>query len=149
MHETMTALKGSTQPPMTLMTLGLMGLLPSALQAPVMDLFSRKGSAVVSNVPGPQSPLYMCGQRVSEMHFWVPQSGTIGLGVSILSYAGQVHFGLIADRNLVRDPDRVVEKFAPEFEKLLLAVTVGVLAAGKGHARSRGKPGRGRADQRQ
>ena len=145
----MTSLKGSVQPPMTLMVLGLMGLLPSALQAPVLDLFSRKGSAVVSNVPGPQSPLYICGQRVSEMHFWVPQSGTIGIGVSILSYAGQVHFGLIADRNLVKDPDRVVRKFAPEFEKLLLAVTVGVLASGKGRGAARGKPGRRRADRRE
>jgi WS/DGAT/MGAT family acyltransferase len=149
MHDTMAALRGSVQPPMTLMVLGLMGLLPSALQAPVIDLFSRKGSAVVSNVPGPQAPLYICGQRVTEMHFWVPQSGTIGLGVSILSYAGQVHFGLIADRNLVRDPGRIVSKFAPEFEKLLLAVTVGVLAAGKGRVASRGKPGRRRADRRQ
>jgi len=78
MHETMASLKGSQQPPMTLMVLGLMGLLPHVVQAPAIELFSRKASAVVSNVPGPQSPLYMCGQRVSEMYFWVPQSGTIG-----------------------------------------------------------------------
>jgi WS/DGAT/MGAT family acyltransferase len=128
MHDTMAALKGSMQPPMTLMVLGLMGLLPAALQAPAIELFSRKGSAVVSNVPGPQAPLYMCGQRVSEMYFWVPQSGTIGLGISILSYAGKVLFGLIADRNLVKEPQRIVDRFGPEFEKLLLAVTVGALA---------------------
>ena len=127
MSDTMAALKGSLQPPMTLMTLGLMGLLPAAVQAPAVELFSRKATAVVSNVPGPQSPLYMCGQRISEMYFWVPQSGTIGLGISILSYAGQVHFGMISDRRLVRDPGQVVARFAPEFEKLLLAATVGAL----------------------
>ena len=142
MHETMTALKGSLQPPMTLMVLGLLGMLPDVVQGPAIELFSRKASMVVSNVPGPQSPLYMCGQRVSEMYFWVPQSGTIGIGISILSYAGQVYFGMISDRKLVREPHKVVDRFAPEFEKLLLAAAVGTLAArGKKLARAK-KPKR-------
>jgi WS/DGAT/MGAT family acyltransferase len=128
MADTMQALKGSLQPPMTLMTLGLMGMMPAALQSPAVELFSRKATAVVSNVPGPQAPLYMCGQRVSEMYFWVPQSGTIGLGISLLSYAGQVYVGMISDRTLVKAPDAVVARFSAEFEKLLLAATVGVLA---------------------
>ena len=86
------------QPPLTLTLLGLLGLLPNAVQAPAIELFSRKGSLVASNVPGPQAPLYLCGQRIEEVHFWVPQSGSIGVGVSILSYAGKVFFGLIAAR---------------------------------------------------
>jgi WS/DGAT/MGAT family acyltransferase len=126
--ETMAALKGSLQPPMALMSLGLMGMMPARVQAPLVELFSRKATAVVSNVPGPQAPLFMCGQRVTEMYFWVPQSGSIGLGVSLLSYAGQVYFGMISDRQLVDDPDALVARFAPEFEKLLLAATVGALA---------------------
>jgi len=127
-HEAMTALKGSLQPPMTLTLLGMMGLLPKAVQAPAVDLFSRKGSLVASNVPGPRAPIQLCGQRISEMYFWVPQSGVIGLGISILSYAGQVFFGVIADEALLPEPRALVERFAPEFEKLLLAVTVGALA---------------------
>ena len=135
--DTMAALKGSLQPPMALMTLGLMGMMPAAVQAPLVELFSRKATAVVSNVPGPQAPLYMCGQRVSEMYFWVPQSGSIGLGLSLLSYAGQVYCGMICDRKLVDDPDALVARFAPEFEKLLLAATVGTLAAKEQRARER------------
>ncbi|HEX9208635.1 MAG TPA: wax ester/triacylglycerol synthase family O-acyltransferase [Steroidobacteraceae bacterium] len=127
MHDTMRALKGSLQPPMTLMVLGMMGMLPSALQAPVVELFSRKGTLVASNVPGPQAPLYLCGQRIAEMYFWVPQSGSMGVGVSILSYAGKVFFGMIADRELIADPQPVVDRIGPEFERLLLATTVGVL----------------------
>jgi len=127
MHDTMRALKGSLQPPMTLMVLGAMGLIPGALQAPAVELFSRKGSLVTSNVPGPQSPLYLCGQRISEMYFWVPQSGSMGVGVSILSYAGKVFIGMIADRELIADPQQVVDRFGPEFERLLLSATVGVL----------------------
>jgi len=126
--DAMAALKGSLQPPMTLMTLGLLGMMPASLQAPAVDLFSRRASVVVSNVPGPQSPLHLCGQRITEMYFWVPQSGSIGIGMSLLSYAGQVYCGLIADRQLLDDPRAVVGRIAPEFEKLLLAATVGVLA---------------------
>jgi len=136
MHETMMALKGSLQPPMTLVVLGALGLLPSSLQALAVELFSRKGSLVASNVPGPQAPLYMCGQRIAEMYFWVPQSGSMGVGISILSYAGQVFFGMIADRRLVSDPQSVVDRFGPEFERLLLAATVGALAAREREPRS-------------
>lgn len=127
MHETMRALKGSLQPPLTLTVLGLLGMLPNVVQGPAIEMFSRKGSLVASNVPGPQSPLYLCGQRISEMYFWVPQSGSIGVGISILSYAGNVFCGLIADRACIPDPAQVVDRLGPEFERLLLAATVGVL----------------------
>jgi len=127
-HDSMASLKGSLQPAMSLMTLGLMGVVPAAVQEPAIDLFSRKASTVVSNVPGPQAPLKLCGQRISEMYFWVPQSGSIGVGISVLSYAGQVHFGVIADRELQVEPRRIAAAFGPEFEKLLLATTVELLA---------------------
>jgi diacylglycerol O-acyltransferase / wax synthase len=129
MHSTLSALKGSMQPPMTLAVLGLLGLLPASVQAPAIELFSRKGTAVVSNVPGPTTPLHLCGQRISEMYFWVPQSGSMGIGVSVLTYAGRVHVGMIADRNLVPDPQRVVDLFAPEFERLRQSVGTAALEA--------------------
>jgi hypothetical protein len=42
------------------------------------------------------------------------------MGVSILSYNGQVQFGLITDRGLCPDPERVITRFQPEFEKLVI-----------------------------
>jgi hypothetical protein len=54
------------------------------------------------------------------MMFWVPQNGSIGMGISILSYDGQVFFGVITDRKLVPDPREIIERFRPEFEKLVL-----------------------------
>jgi hypothetical protein len=51
--------------------------------------------------------------------FWVPQSGDVGVGVSILSYAGSVQFGLITDDVLCPEPDQIVSRFQPEFDKLL------------------------------
>jgi hypothetical protein len=50
----------------------------------------------------------------------VPQAGDIGMGVSILSYNGSVQFGLISDRGLVPDPEDVIRRVRPEFEKLTL-----------------------------
>jgi len=136
-HDCMAELKGSLQPPMTLMVLGVMGMMPAAVQQPAIELFSRKATAVVSNVPGPQAPLYLCGQRIEEMYFWVPQSGSMGLGISLLSYAGRVHFGVISDRKLIASPAALADRFRSEFEKLLLAVTVGALALRDGETRGR------------
>ncbi|MEP6703090.1 MAG: wax ester/triacylglycerol synthase family O-acyltransferase [Betaproteobacteria bacterium] len=118
----MEALKGSYQAPVTLGVLSLVGMAPKAVQTQMLDLLAKKATAVMTNVPGPQQPLYMAGARLSQMMFWVPQSGDIGMGVSILSYNGGVQFGLVTDKSFVADPQRIVERFAPEFERLLLAV---------------------------
>jgi WS/DGAT/MGAT family acyltransferase len=85
MHVRLAALKRSMQPPMVFAMLGVLGSLPAAVQARAIELFSRKSTAVVSNVPGPRTPLAIAGQRISQMLFWVPQSGSIGVGISVLS----------------------------------------------------------------
>jgi WS/DGAT/MGAT family acyltransferase len=118
----MEALKGSYQAPVTLGVLGLVGMAPKVVQTQLLDLLAKKATAVMTNVPGPQAPLYMAGGKLAQMMFWVPQSGDIGMGVSILSYNGGVQFGLVTDRALVDDPQNIVDRFFPEFEKLLLAV---------------------------
>ena len=99
--------------------LAAVGMAPEAVQAFALEMFSRKASAVATNVPGPQMPLYLGGSKIRDLMFWVPQNGSIGLGISILSYNGAVHFGLIADAKLMPDPDSVIRRFRPEFEKLL------------------------------
>ncbi|MGB0134749.1 WS/DGAT/MGAT family O-acyltransferase [Dokdonella sp.] len=116
----MRELKNSRQAIVTLGLLGALGMGPQALQAPALELFSRKATTVATNVPGPQQPLYLTGVEVTELMFWVPQSGSIGVGLSILSYNGNVHFGLIGDAKRVHDPDSVTVRFAEEFEKLML-----------------------------
>ena len=52
--------------------------------------------------------------------FWVPQSGDIGMGVSILSYDGARAVRAHHRRGLCPDPERIIARFAPEFEKLVL-----------------------------
>ena len=116
----MTALKGSYQPILALGLLAAMGAGPKMLQEQLLHALSRNASAVMTNVPGPSQPLYFAGAKIERFLFWVPQSGDIGMGVSILSYNGQVQFGLITDRDLCADPERVMERFGAEFEKLVL-----------------------------
>ena len=67
----------------------------------------------------------MAGCKLREMMFWVPQTGSIGIGISILSYDGRVHFGLIADAKLIPDPDAVIRRFGPEFDKMLYLALMG------------------------
>jgi WS/DGAT/MGAT family acyltransferase len=115
----MLALKGSYQPIIALGLLHAVGYGPKMLQEQVTALLGQNASAVMTNVPGPQHPLYFAGKRIAELNFWVPQSGGIGMGVSILSYDGRIQFGLITDAGLVPDPDRIVSRFHDEFEKLM------------------------------
>lgn len=116
----MRELKKSRQAIMSFGLLAALGVSPQRLQRPALQMLSRKASAVATNVPGPQQKLYLAGKPINQMMFWVPQSGSIGMGISILSYNGEVHFGLIADAKRVPQPGEVIRRFRPEFEKLLL-----------------------------
>ena len=117
----MSALKGSFQPVIALGLLAAMGAGPKVLQEELLQALARNGTAVMTNVPGPPQRLYFAGAAIERFLFWVPQSGDIGMGVSILSYAGQVQFGLITDRGLCPDPQEISKRFGTELEKLLLA----------------------------
>jgi len=118
----MNELKGSYTAVVTMGLLGVFGFTPRWAQKPVLEYLASKATAVMTNVPGPQQPLYLAGGLIRRMMFWVPQSGEIGVGVSILSYAGGVQFGLITDRSLCEEPQRIIDRFEPEFEKLVLAL---------------------------
>ena len=116
----MDGLKGSLEPPVTYGILHLIGGAPSSMQDVVVDIFETKGTAVMTNVIGPKEQLYLAGAPLEAMMFWVPQSGRLGLGVSILSYADRVWLGVIADEGLVPDPESIVSGFHTEFDELLV-----------------------------
>ena len=113
-------MKGSYQPLLAFGILALTGLFIKPVQDFVLGLFAKKTTAVMTNVPGPAVPLKFCGSTLRQTIFWVPASGHVGVGISILSYAGGVQFGLITDRRLCPRPQDIIDRFAPEFEKLLL-----------------------------
>ena len=116
----MNELKDSYQPLLAFAVLAVAGLMIKPVQDAVLGMFAKKTTAVMTNVPGPAVALKFCGSTLRQTMFWVPASGNVGMGVSILSYAGGVQFGLITDRHLCPHPQRIIDCFEPEFEKLLM-----------------------------
>ena len=116
----MNALKGSTQPILAFAVLAVAGLMIKPAQDAILNMFGRKTTAVMTNVPGPREKLKFLGSTLEQSMFWVPQSGEIGLGVSILSYGGGVQFGVITDTQLCPDPQHIIDEFEPEFARLSL-----------------------------
>ena len=116
----MNELKGSYQPLLAFGVLSIAGLFIKPVQDALLGLFAKKTTAVMTNVPGPATALKFCGSTLRQTMFWVPASGDVGVGLSILSYGGGVQFGLITDEKLCPDPQAIIDRFEPEFEQLLL-----------------------------
>jgi diacylglycerol O-acyltransferase / wax synthase len=121
----MDELKSSLQPVVAFGVLTAIGYLPARLQPLPVQFFGSKSSVVLTNVPGPRERLYLAGEPLRQPMFWVPQSGRLGLGISILSYAGEVLVGVASDAGLVPDPQGIVEGFQAELEALMVARPAG------------------------
>lgn len=115
----MDALKQSVEPIVVYHIVNvLLQTLPQAASRGLIDFLANKCTAVVTNVPGPQRPLLLAGRRVRSLVFWVPQRADIGLGISMMSFSGQVQIGVLADARLVPEPGEMVRAFEEEFEEL-------------------------------
>ena len=112
------ALKRSAEPVVVYAILRMLGIVPLAVQKMVVSIFASKTTAVATNVPGPRETLYLAGKPIDEIFFWVPQSGRVGIGISIFSYAGHVRLGVGTDAGLIPDPELVVQGFHEEYEEL-------------------------------
>ncbi len=113
------ALRRSAEPLAVYGILRAMGRIPVSLQRLAVRIFATKATLVMTNVPGPVQTLYLAGTPIRDIFFWVPQSGHVGLGVSILSYNGNVRLGIGVDAGLVPDPQPIVAGFHDEMDQLL------------------------------
>lgn len=143
----MDALKGSTEAVVAFGILGAIGLSPNEIQKIIIDMFQAKATAVMTNVPGPREPRYLAGVPMRSVMFWVPQSGRLGLGISILSYAGEVRLGVATDELLVPNPEKICDAFDVEFSEMMKLVKivqaeVGKTSAGKPHCTAMTKSGK-------
>jgi WS/DGAT/MGAT family acyltransferase len=98
--------------------LELMGHTPAAVEGRLIDYFSAKGSMVLTNVPGPRRPLSVAGTRLAGVLVWAPSSGSIGMSVSIFSYAGKVTVGFLTDAGLIPDPGSLADATRAEILSL-------------------------------
>ncbi|HQR47356.1 MAG TPA: wax ester/triacylglycerol synthase family O-acyltransferase, partial [Thermoanaerobaculia bacterium] len=111
LKERMDEIKRSPEAIVALGLLGAIGTAPIPVERLVVELFGRGGTGVMTNVAGPRQPIRLAGALATRVMFWVPQSGRLGLGVSILSYAGGVSLGVATDAGLVPDPEAIREVF--------------------------------------
>ncbi|MDA8018899.1 MAG: WS/DGAT domain-containing protein [Thermoanaerobaculia bacterium] len=115
----MDALKRSVEPMIYYGAVNvLLKTLPRSWSHWLVDFYARKCTAVLSNVPGPQDVLYVAGRRVRAMLFWVPQRANIGLGISILSFSGDVRIGVFSDVQVMSEPMAFVDAVEAELDLL-------------------------------
>jgi hypothetical protein len=104
----------------------LVGLASRALWA--TDITSRLpvvANTVVSNVPGPPFPIYMCGARVAGMYAASVLLAFAGLNVTVLSYMDRVDFGLTTDPDMVDDPWDIADGIPEALVELMDAAGLG------------------------
>lgn len=78
----------------------------------------RSVNTVTTNVPGPQFPLYCLGRRMLRYLPYVPLSHGVRCGMAILSYDGQLAFGVTGDRDPASDVDVLATAVPRGFEEL-------------------------------
>lgn len=117
-RQRMGAIKRSPEAAVFLGILNIFGRTPRPVEELALTIFGSKATLVMTNVAGPRTPLYLAGCLIDRMTFWVPHPADLGMGISILSYNGQVTLGIVTDAGLAPDPERIAEEFNREFDRL-------------------------------
>jgi len=117
-RETTQALKESRQALGIEMAMAATELVPQGIVSRSANMATGPINIIVTNVPGPQFPLYMLGAKLLAMIPQVPLVENVGLGIALMSYDGRVFFGFTADYELVPDLDAFVELIGESFAEL-------------------------------
>ena len=80
----------------------------------MVGVITPKASLLVTNVPGQREQIAFAGRKIYHVIFWVPQTVGWGLGISILSYAGEITLGVAADASIITNPDQILEAIEAE-----------------------------------
>jgi diacylglycerol O-acyltransferase len=101
----------------------LSGFAPPTIVAQAARLQARQRlfNLVVTNVPGPQFPLYMLGRELEAMYPMVPLAENQALGIAIMSYNGELNFGLNADYDALPDLEALADELRASIEELVAA----------------------------
>jgi diacylglycerol O-acyltransferase / wax synthase len=102
------------------------GFAPPTIMDQAARLVARQRffNLVVTNVPGPQIPLYMLGRRMLDPFPMVPLVKNQGLGIALLSYDGRINFGLVGDYDVLWDLDDLAEDVEESLAELAEAAGV-------------------------
>jgi hypothetical protein len=116
MKARMDAVKDQPDASVALAVLATMGMASKDVEHVGVQLFASKATALVTNVPGPTGEVHVAGHRVAGLLVWAPVSGGLGLGFSLLSYAGHVRLGVSSDALRIDDPSTLVRAFVRELD---------------------------------
>lgn len=114
----MDALKRSPEAAVTYLALNALGLTPPQVEQAAVGLLGEKATCVLTNVPGPKRKVWLAGSRLEGLTFWVPQSGRVGLGISILSYGDDVTVALASDAKVLPAPRTLLSGVLAELDAL-------------------------------
>ena len=104
----------------------LSGFAPPTIMAQAARLQARQRlfNLVVTNVPGPQVPLYMLGRELDALYPMVPLAENTALGIAIMSYNGQLNFGLVSDFDALADVEVLADELRSTIAELVAAAGV-------------------------
>jgi WS/DGAT/MGAT family acyltransferase len=104
----------------------LTGFAPPNIMSQASRVIARQRmfNLVVTNVPGPQFPLYMMGHKLEGLFPMVPLAPNQALGIAIMSYNGTINFGLVGDFDLMSDLDLLAEDLQASLGELAEAAGV-------------------------
>jgi diacylglycerol O-acyltransferase len=114
----MTGLKRGLQGQLALALVRFAGLLPARLQTALLGIFSRRCTVIVTNVIGPAETRSVAGAALDELMLLVPQGMTVGVGVSIISYNGELRIGFLVDEQLMPNAAGAAASVRACFEQL-------------------------------
>lgn len=118
LKQRMDAIKHSPEGPVSYVLLETAGLAPAGIERYIIDFFTAKASAVITNVPGPRETVYMAGSPLRTVLVWAPTAGSVGMSVSVFSYDGRVTVGLLTHTAQVPDPQAIVGRLHREVATL-------------------------------
>jgi diacylglycerol O-acyltransferase len=114
----MDAIKHSPEGPVSYALLEVIGLTPPEVESRLVDVFTAKATAVMTNVPGPGETVYLAGSPLRTVLVWAPTAGSVGMSVSIFSYDGRITVGLLVHTALVADPQAILGRLGREVAAL-------------------------------
>jgi len=117
-HENMDAIKRTPEAWVSYGVMNGLGLVPRCLEQLGVRFFCAKATATMTNVRGPSHPRYLAGRRINRVLFAVPHPGDLAIGMSIMSYAGEVTVTLNTAAGIIPNPQDIIDGFHADFDYL-------------------------------
>ena len=121
----------------------LAGFAPPTIltQAARLQARQRFFNLVVTNVPGPQFPLYLLGRKLQVLYPVVPLARRQAIGIAVMSYDGHLGFGLLSDYDAVPELESIGRDLKLAISSLVKAAVVRGAAPAPGEPRANGLTG--------